>query len=427
MPIPCPGPLLTSLLAWACVLVASAVEGAAVPSAHAPQYDSRDRWSADTSKSYHAQQVWPKGRLLVWANPGQSANQDSKPLDPKWWLEDGVPATKPMDAETDLEFPAAPDKKRYFVSLPGGKSPITWRRHLTVGENVVVTWLHGATGNTWVKPGGKLGLLGWIGGDKHAFLRNDNPESWWVVDHLYCQKDPQASIELLGPWSVDDSYHFGSGMTILGVDSVITPQARSNLNVSEKAALVLLSGATYRKQGNQTFAADLVVRGRLMAGLPERPLTRDCTLGLSWKAKRRFLGGKADTYRCERIDDVALIVMPGASLTVHSADPTKARLVLTWNGLPVSNEVKKGPGGPENFAKLSNLKETHLEIMLLGSTAIDGLHLDWMQKGGVIVADPTAAAQWKHVTWGGNNQGRPDESITVWNRKPTGLFTMGDF
>ena len=236
---------LTSLATLPAADKPGATEGkpvSAYPTAHDPHYADRNAWSAEVMMSYHAQVKWPKGRQWTWATPGDSMGEAGNPLAPDHWLEDGKPATTPFDENTDLDFPDA--DKQYFIEIKGEKNPVTWRRHLTIGKNAQVRWQHGAKGNTWIKAGGRLGVLSWIGGDQHAFLRNDNKESWWMVDHLFCLKDPKASIEIIGPFSVDDSYHFTSGMTILGVDSSITPQARSNLNIQPEASLALLSGAS---------------------------------------------------------------------------------------------------------------------------------------------------------------------------------------
>ena len=426
----------TRLLLLLCAVASLA---AAQASAHDPHYSDAKLWGPDVKKSYHAQETWPKGRVWTWAKPGTSMGEKDDPLAPKNWYEGGKPATQPFDENTDLDFPDS--DKKYFVNIHGAKGPITWRRHLTIGRNANVSWLHGAKGNTWIRAGGMLKVLTFIGGDKHAFLRNDNAESWWMCDHMFCDKAPKASIEILGPFSVDDSYHFNSGMTILGVGASITPQARSNLNVQPDAALALLDGATYRKQGNQTFACDLVVRGRLMGGLPERPLTKDANIGLSWKGKRRFLGGSNTTFRSENGDDVALMVMPAfgrseyvngkgwvstpmpaGSLQVFTTDPAKARLVLDWNGLPVSGEAAKG--GPENQAnydKLCAVKETFIEMLLLGDVKPAGLLLNHIATGGVVVQDP-ADAMWKALQFGAKNQSKSDELLQKWDGKPRSLF-----
>ncbi len=434
--------LLTRLLLVAFAIAslsAATATPSATASAHNPHYEDVSLWGPVVKKSYHAQETWPKGRLWTWAKPGTSMGEKENPLEPKNWLEDGKPATQPCDENTDFDFPDS--QGGYNVTIYGSKGPITWRRHLTVGRNATVTWLHGAKGNTWIKAGGMLIKLTYIGGDKHAFLRNDNKESWWMADHMFCDKAPQASIEILGPFSVDDSYHFNSGMTILGVDSSITPQARSNLNIQPDAALALLDGAKYLKQGNQTFACDLIVRGRLLGGLPERPLTRDATLGLSWKGKRRNLGGKNTTFRGENPDDVAFIVMPAfsrsqyvdgqgwqnfpmpaGSVQVFSSNPTKARLVLDWNGLPVSKEAAKG--GPENeanYTKLAEVKDTFIEIMLLGDVNPVGLFINHAAKGGVIVSDPTDA-KWKSLMWGTKNAAPASELLQKWDGQPRSLF-----
>ena len=93
-----------------------------------------------------------------------------------------------------------------------------------------------------------------------------------------------------------------------------------------------ISNTSFHKRGNQPYETDLIVSGQLLAGTAERPLTKDCTLGLSFKTK-----GEKGILTPEPIgahaNDFGLVVNPSGTLSVHSADPAKARLVITWNGL----------------------------------------------------------------------------------------------
>ena len=403
-----------------------------------PHYENASLWPLDSKKAYYAKQVWPKGRLWVWAKPGQSMGGGQKALELINWLEDGKTPTASYDQNTDFEFPSGPDGKGYTVAIDGEKSRLAVRRHMTVHQGVTVVWVHQANGNTWIKKGGILRFCSSISGNLNTFQRNDNAYSWWMCDHVHFNKATTASHEIIGPFSVDDSFHFNSGMIILAEETLITPQARCTLNIQKNATLVLLSGATFRKQSNQTFGTDLIVRGRLLGGLPERPLTKDCFLLGSWKGKTRFF--TVPGWRVERPDDVALIVMPefsinkyvdgtgwvstphpAGSIRVHSINPAKARLVLDWHGLDIGNETRKT--GQENFEKLKEVKDHYLEMYLLGDVQLDGVVFNHIAKEGLIVKDPAAAMKnWGNVTFGPDNAGTPQELFKKWDGKAPFAF-----
>jgi|GEM_PF-3849779 len=60
-------------------------------------------------------ETWPKTRTLTWAKPGSGGNFG----DAASWLENGKPATRPPDQDTDIVLPAA--DKFYKVGGAGGK------------------------------------------------------------------------------------------------------------------------------------------------------------------------------------------------------------------------------------------------------------------------------------------------------------------
>ncbi|MBA3590682.1 hypothetical protein [Methylibium sp.] len=466
------------------LLVLALPLGAAEPAtANEPHYEDRSLWPADVGKRPHMRQVWPATRVLTWAKPGVSALKDDKPFEtPSFWLEDGKPATKPIDGDCALVLPAMPpggSKGRYYIVQEAKKNPVPSIRHLTVGAGVTVVWLHSSTGNTWVKKGGELNQQYHYSGDKDSFFRNDNPvpqqphqqpvaggpplyiypegernqlahplqvsslipgtlfrygmnDPEASSDHVYFVKAPNASLEVIGRMGCADSFHFKSGTVIISDDSALIAAARGTLGVSPGATLELHSGAAFSKLGNQHGNVDLTIKGRFLAGTVDRPLVRDCFLGVSWKGKRRFMSKdneKALDGRAERSDDASFIVTPEGTLEVHSADPAKARLIIDWNGRPIiEKEIVKTIGHAENYAKLKE-EPPLIDLLLVGTLKIDGLVINHLAKGGLVLADPAQVKQWKHVTWGPDCAGPLVELVRKWDGKPTFAFTNagGDY
>jgi hypothetical protein len=186
-----------------------------------------------------------------------------------------------------------------------------------------------------------------------------------------------------------------------------------------------------------SFGTDLIVRGKFMAGLPERPLTRDCVLGLSWKGRARF--ETQNFFRGESPDDVTFMVVPAGvrreysdakgwqqfkfgegSLRVYSTNPAKARLVLDWCGLPVGSQT--ACMGKANFEKLKQVKDTFLDIYLLGDVDLNGVVFNHIAKQGITVKDPEEVRKWRNVAWGPDNAGKPEELIKKWDGKPHWMF-----
>jgi hypothetical protein len=282
-------------------------------------------------------------------------------------------------------------------------------RHLTVepGARVPVTVKLRPMGNIWVKEGSYLTqLVVEIEGDRDVFLRNDNLD--WRSDRaqfankIVFNKAIGSSLEVVGTIRTGDELVFLKGTTIVGPDALLVPGNRSSQPIYPEARLVLMSGAHYHKRGNQPYSVDTVVSGVLQAGTPERPLTRDATIGLSFKAK-----GDAklvpEAFKPGSPSDYGLVVNPKGSLLVHSADPQKARLVFTWNGL--SSHLHKNPDKPDPVAR-------HVDLVLQGQVSLAGVHFDRIRTGGILIADPAMRSR-GIITFGEGNQSRPDELFKV--------------
>ena len=94
--------------------------------------------------------------------------------------------------------------------------------------------------------------------------------------------------------------------------------------------------------------------------------------------------------------DLSLILQPSGRIEVHSADPTKARLVFRWMG---------GAGERKTYDKIS--------VVFSGKTQFNGVLFENINKGGILLADGNATRTWKNVFFGSNNDGKPDELYTV--------------
>jgi hypothetical protein len=417
--------LFPALLFLATTRMASAQEF----TAHEPNYSGKTAWPNLTGHEYFVREQWPKARLLVWAQPGQNgggalggtggSGRGAKknppgsldPAEPANWLEGGKPASAAPDGNTDVLVPAA--DKEYTVNLEAA-------RHITVGAKASVV-APKVTGNLWIKAGGRFYSTGRsikIVGDKHTFIRNDNrapgedvpdgvptKKAFWALSIGYdilVQKKKEASVEFLGVVWAGDELVAWEGMTIVGVDSILRPGRPSTQVIGPEAALILTSGSYFGKEGCGGGPVDIHVQGRVLAGTPERPLTKDATLGIScpW------------TYTDHRGDHAhgvyGLLIEPKAELSVHSTDPSKARLILKWNegGSPAA------------------LKEK-VNLTLLGKLNLNGVLFDQVAKGGIKLPDPAARSAWKNVYFGEQNEGKPEELFTAFKEATPKLESQG--
>ncbi len=174
--------------------------GYAKVSAHDPQFAMPGLWGSDVKATLYAKQVWPKARVLVWAKPGSGAKDG---WEAKHWLEDGKPAAKGIDVDTDLVLPDSGNG--YSVSLTDGRKyqPSAFR-HLTIGAQACVVGHFSVKGNVWIKAGGKVSYLDSAVGGGHTFWRNDNVTNGWdqrglsLVDHFHFSKVAHSSAEFIG-------------------------------------------------------------------------------------------------------------------------------------------------------------------------------------------------------------------------------------
>ena len=361
--------------------------------AHEPQFDNREMWPAWVAKAEFSKERWDISRVLVWKETDGAKSRGLDPLDPANWLDNGRAATEPPDNTTDVVFPGSRD--RYFVA---GRQPFNVR-HLTIEHGAQVRFQEADIyGNVWIKRGGSYfrakGIFG--GPMKDTFVRSDNEDVQFVPNMLVHNKPAGKSTEWLGKWKVGDEVNLYSGRLIVGPDSLFMPTDRRVNRIGHEAELVLMSGSAFHLRGNNYTDTDIRIQGRLLAGTPERPLTEDCIVGLSFKTRGGADLGKADAT------DVGLFLCPDGEMAVHSAEPEKARLVFKWHRRPPETKKFKD-GEPEAIAALPH----GISMFLAGGTAFDGVVFEDVLKGGIGMVDPRAHSQWKNVLFG-KNFGGPD-------------------
>jgi len=443
---------LAGVLVAVAVGCAPAVEAnEPVATAHDPQFEKKKLWGDLSSKEYFLDQQWPAGRLYVWAHPGETANlhrgrrrSPRDPTDPNNWLVDGTPAKELIfDENTDLLLPGCDTP--YEVGFRTTDIRETFR-HVTIergagfigggdGRGRVIS------GNVWIKRGGMMyaqGATSFIG-SHHTFFRNDNPimsEEAQRRDGRRCSqyftfnKEAGASVEFLGCVTVSDEFRVYSGTVIVGRDSLLRPGRHASPRIYRDGTLALLDGAFFGKWCNDFGIPDMTVDGgTILGGLPERPLTRNCTFGLSLKNHSNATFSQLDEEMHRESRRVpALVLLSGSTIRSHTADPRKARLVLTYvpDGIgdrssfdlrppPGSAAAKKvldrHPEAAKRFAWFDKLPRG-LDCFLGTGTVVDGVEFDHLRKGGVLYQDSATKARWANVFFGSGCLARGDDLFT---------------
>ncbi len=388
-----------AIIASALLLASMGVARAASPSPARPAYET---------------ETWPAARKLVWARPGESGRFD----DAASWLENGKPAPKPPDEETDVELPDA-DK---FYRVSGGRGKAV--RHLTVGRNAMLVGGHrGETeiwGNCRVKDGGRVYFIS-IRGPKHTFFRMDNaefpgpknassyghvgaggsdPKNRTQISHKFqvC-KYGDASVEFIGNFGVSDEIMVQHGRLILNGNlrwSGVT--GKGALEIYDGGILELQSGATaapFRSgNGKSVYNIDVYRNGVIQAGSPQRPITADCYLML----------GYGDSTHAGR---TGLYAAAGSTIHVYSADPRKARLVVTsiTSDPGFYSSAGRRVGDPKTPAKGNE----GISMRIAGDIQLNGVLFDYVAKEGIRLADLPAKESWRNVQYGPNSAGKADE------------------
>jgi hypothetical protein len=392
---------------------------------------------------YTMEKWGPPKRLLVWRNPGETGRFD----EPSNWLENGEPMTRmeahhyevekgrgvesrgdaTLDAETDIIFPYA--EERYGVKGVSHHQRGSYLcRHLTVENNASFGHnLAGGFGNFWITreasfSGGGCAVLR---GTKHTFLSCGERRAKGTVSGpqemagietkgfarkwILRKDDPNVTMEVIGGVGSGDETHTLRGTLVISENSSVLFGARCVYNVREEGVLQLQDGAVFSMIGNCTYRPDMVIRGKLRAGSPERPIERDCYVGLGFKDVEDSLKNKHHA----RAPKEGLLASPGSEMLIFSKDPEKARLVFTFHGREGNGErgVPKHGEQRENYDALPR----KMSMVLCGNALLNGVAFDYVRKGGIQLARPGLFRRWKNVVFGEHNDGGLKDLVTAWN------------
>jgi hypothetical protein len=440
---------------------ATAAKSYAAATAWQPRFDDKALWPQLTGKEKFLKEQWPKGRMYIWAHPGEDGfwhprRSKIDPTDPASWIDaaTGKPATKLiLDEHTDLLFPASDEHYRVGFRSTNIRERL---RHLTVqpgaafvgGGDGAGRTIHG---NVWVKKGGAIYAQGCTAfvGDKHTFVRNDNINGQGS-QYFNFKKPKGVSVEFLGHITTSDEWQHYGGTVIVSPDSVMQPGRAATPRISAGATLVLLDGAYWGKWCNEWQGpVDLDVRGgTIQAGLPERPLTRDATLAFSI---RNWAGLEFKAWseqgKDHGIRKVSAVFREGTAVRVIAAPGSEAALVITryeldgpYNGggraymhhvgeygtYPRQSERKKGRFADPKFRAEFDSKPHKTLIYIAKGVTIEGpVRLDHFPPGGILCEDPRERASWKGLTFAPNNLAGGDE-IFARHAPPAKNGSVGD-
>ncbi len=388
-------------------------------------------------KPAYTTETWDKPRqLLVWARPGKSGrfgdpdnwlvNGEVRTLDateiwtgPSWGRSRGVTA---LNRNTDLLIPAAASD--YQVR---GRDGTYIARHITIESCASFSHgLQGAYGNLWIDENGHIdgGGCAFIRGAKHSFYVNGKPYTGdppktpeefsrmmksakyfarkWVIR----KDDVEASVTMIGTFRSGDETHWLRGVTILEKNGVFSIGGRTTQTIEKEARVVLKSGAVFGKNGNQLYKDDLRLKGALLVGTPDEPITRNVYLGLSIKDPKGTYpkSDKAPNWSDFRLRGTSasshgygLVVAPGAEMAVHIAKPDEAKLVITWHGITDQGSDDGTTGG--YFDEIAESERT-TNMLFLDDVQLNDVVLDWFGEGDIRMFNPAVRNSWKRVSFG---------------------------
>ncbi len=405
----------------------------------------RVRWPdeppAEGRQPPYTTETWNKPKqLLVWARPGKSGRFD----DTSNWLVNGAPVrtlattevwsgpawhrgrgVSALNKDTDLLIPVA--ASAYQVRGRGDYLA----RHITVESGAAFHHgLKGAYGNLWVDEHGRIdggGHASLLGG-KHTFFVNGErrdpakPVDWSTIEAKHfarkwvVRKDARdASVELIGSIGSGDETHVIRGRAVVSENTTVLIGPRCCQSVRREATLQLTSGAVVAKNSNQLHKQDMMVVGTLLAGTPDRPLESDCYIGISFKDHAAAFAGRMWSEVGRRVGFRGFEVVPTGTIRVHSADPTEARLVFCCHrqdGCGDTGSLPSKEQDPKKWAAYEKLpRRINLVFWEGADVQLDGVEFRDIEKGGIRLQDLNMKDPWKHVYYGENNAGPPEQLL----------------
>ncbi len=221
----------------------------------------------------------------------------------------------------------------------------------------------------------------------------DCPISQWGC----YQTGPDGTLELVGTNRVNDQFRIaGEGKLIISEDSSLAPGPRACFAIQPEATVVLLQDAciSYETTASQLGKASVWAGGTLAIGTPQRPITRDMLFPVTGIEEDFIIRNPAGNIRTP---GVSFLLGEEGRLVVHTADPTKARLVFKMHDSEKARERGKRWGDPQGIV-----------LDFAGKAELNGVVFDNVLAEGLMVS-PEQRAKWKNVFFGENNLAEPDQ------------------
>jgi hypothetical protein len=217
---------------------------------------------------------------------------------------------------------------------------------------------------------------------------------------------------------------------IVGRDSLLRPGRHAAPRIYSDGALALLDGAFFGKWCNDFGIPDMTVDGgKILGGLPDRPLTRSCTFGLSFEnhTNATFSGFNDEQHReSGRVPSLAML--DGSTIRSHTTDVAKARLVFAYvpdgigdrssfdlrppAGSPQEQKIlDRDPEAGKRFAWFDKLPRG-LDCFLGTDAVVDGVEFDNLREGGILYGDAATRAKWMNLSFGPGCLARGDDLFT---------------
>ncbi len=365
-----------------------------------------DTYKKEGDNPYYLNETWEKGRLLIWANPGQ----DGDFMEPSNWIENNKLATTPPDMNTDVLLPFS--DKAYNVRSDA-KNKV---RHVTIERNANFIGKHRndteVWGNVWRKPGS----IGWgmtFVGTKNTFYLAEKvnfpdiqkyPEQQYsgskfvVTPYIICHKFQvckygSGSIEFIGNFGITDEIAVQHGCMIINGEMRWSGSTKKGaLEIYDGAVLELQSGAVAApfvgENNRSVYNIDIYRNGLLQAGSPERPIKEDVYVLLGFE--KNDVAGYSGLYMAE-----------GSQLRVYSEDPTKAQMVFSSiTSVPDFCDVRGNKIGNPGQKAFGN---TGVTMQLSGDIQMNGVKFDYISEEGIKLADQSMKDDWENVSYGDNN------------------------
>ncbi len=368
----------------------------------------------------YGKQDWPAAPLMVWRRPGVPG---SRFVGANWLDQTGRPYFEPP-VHNDAKDVEAPDVDVLLTAADDfyqvvGDRPQWAIRHMTIENNAHFFLTYNVSGNVWLKDGSGM-QAPWFGKytnskpGVHRFLRFDGkrsrrpnragepPQRLHAADCTTSQwgcyqTGPGGTLELVGTNRVNDQFRIaGEGKLIISEGSYLAPGPRACFAIQPEATVVLLQDAriSLETTATQFGKASVWVGGTLMIGTPGRPITHDMLFPVTGIEEEYIIRNPAGNIRTP---GVSFLLGEEGRLVMHTADPTKARLVFKMHDSERAREQGKRWGEPKGIV-----------LDFAGEAELNGVVFDNLLEKGLMVS-PEQRAKWKNVSFGEHNLAEPDE------------------